>query len=159
MTLENRKTAIKVRLRAFFSSLIFISIIIVIYTTRLFNSPIFGLNKYEYTILFVLVYIFTLLFSYSLNLNYIYYSDDGYAIIFRYYSLRIFSSRKSSIEIPKKYFVRFETKTSFLGLKENIILYQQIKTAEAKYPPISITSLTRKEKNKIKKSLSRYVKK
>lgn len=159
MILENRKTAIKVRLRTFVATVVFATIISIIYTTRILNSPVLGLTKYQFTIFFALIYIFLLLYSYFLNLNYIYYSDNGHSIIFRYYSLRIFSSRKNSIEIPKKDFIQYDFEKKIFNLKEILVLYQGIKTGVAKYPPISISSLTKEEKIKLKKSLSRYVKK
>lgn len=159
MILENRKTAIKVRLRTFVATVVFATIISIIYTTRILNSPVLGLTKYQFTIFFALIYIFLLLYSYFLNLNYIYYSDNGHSIIFRYYSLRIFSSRKNSIEIPKKDFIQYDFEKKIFNLKETLVLYQGIKTGVAKYPPISISSLTKEEKIKLKKSLSRYVKK
>lgn len=159
MILENRKTAIKVRLRTFVATVVFATIISIIYTTRILNSPVLGLTKYQFTIFFALIYIFLLLYSYFLNLNYIYYSDNGHSIIFRYYSLRIFSSRKNSIEIPKKDFIQYDFEKKNFNLKETLVLYQGIKTGVAKYPPISISSLTKEEKIKLKKSLSRYVKK
>lgn len=159
MILENQKTAIKIRLRAFVSTIVFTTIIIIIYTTRILNSPVFGLTKHQFAILFALIFIFLLTYYYSLNLNYIYYSDNGHSIIFRYYSLRIFSSRKNSIEIPKKDFIKYDFEKKNFNLKENLILYRRIKTGVAKYPPISISSLTKKEKIKLEKALSRYVKK
>jgi len=159
MILENRKTAIKVRLRAFVGTVVFATIIIIIYTTRILSSPVLGLTKHQFTIFFVLIYIFLLLYSYFLNLNYIYYSDNGHSIIFRYYSLRIFSSRKNSIEIPKKDFIRYDFEKKIFNLKETLVLYRRIKTGVAKYPPISISSLTKEEKIKLKKALSRYIKK
>ncbi len=159
MILENRKTAIKVRLRTFVATVVFATIISIIYTTRILNSTVLGLTKHQFTIFFALIYIFLLLYSYFLNLNYIYYSDNGYSIIFKYYSLRIFSNRKNSIEIPKKDFIQYDFEKKIFNLKENLVLYQRIKTGVAKYPPISISSLTKEEKIKLKKALSRYVKK
>ena len=159
MTLENRKTAIKVRLRTFVATVVFATIISIIYTTRILNSPVLGLTKHQFTIFFALIYIFLLLYSYFLNLNYIYYCDNGHSIIFRYYSLRIFSSRKNSIEIPKKDFIQYDFEKRIFNLKETLVLHQRIKTGVAKYPPISISSLTKEEKIKLKKALSRYVKK
>lgn len=159
MILENRKTAIKVRLRTFVATVVFATIISIIYTTGILNSPVLGLTKHQFAIFFALIYIFLLLYSYFLNLNYIYYSDNGNSIIFKYYSLRIFSSRKNSIEIPKKDFIQYDFEKKNFNLKENLVLYQQIKTGVAKYPPISISSLTKEEKIKLKKALSRYIKK
>ncbi|UCG26770.1 MAG: hypothetical protein JSV24_07250 [Bacteroidales bacterium] len=158
MIIENRKTAIKVRFRTFVLTIIFATLVIIIYTTRLLDDPLFGLNKNYYTLILVALFILILFAQYFLNLNFIYYRDEGQTLVFRYYSLRILSSKKNSIEIPKNEFVRFEIRKSALGLKRELYLYQRIKSGIAKYPPIPITSLTRDERKAIHDSLARYVK-
>ncbi len=159
MILQNRKTAIKVRFRTFILTIIFVSLVIVIYTTSLLDGPLFGLEKNYITAILTGIYVLILLFQYFLNLCYIFYSDEGVNLIFRFYSLRIFSSKKNSIEIPKNSFARFELKRSSLGLKRNLYLYQKMKSGIAKYPPIPFTSLTKEERTAIHDSLSRHVKK
>ena len=159
MIIENRKTAIKVRFRTFILTIIFATLVIIIYTTRLLDEPLFGLNKNYYTLILTALFILILLAQYFLNLNFIYYNDKGPALVFRYYSLRILSSKKNSIEIPKNEFVKFEIRKSALGLKRNLYLYQQLKSGIAKYPAIPITSLTREERTAIHDSLAGYVRK
>ncbi len=148
-----------VRFRTFVLTLIFVCLVIVIYTTRLLDTPLFGLHKNYITAILVGIFALILLFQYFLNLCYIYFSDEGTNLIFRFYSLRIFSGRKSSIEIPKNGFVRFEMKRNCLGLKRNLYLYQQMRSGVAKYPPIPINSLTKGERTAIHNSLSRHVQK
>jgi len=148
-----------VRFRTFILTIIFVCLVIVIYTTSLLDTPLFGLHKNYITSILVGIYALILLFQYFLNLCYIYYSDEGTKLIFRFYSLRIFSGRKSSIEIPKNGFVRFEIKRSYLGLKRKLYLHQQMRSGVAKYPPIPITSLTKEERTAIHNSLSRHVQK
>ncbi len=148
-----------VRFRTFILTIIFVSLVIVIYTTRLLDTPLFGLDKNYITAILIGIFALILLFQYFLNLCYIFYSDKGPNLIFRFYSLRIFSSKKNSIEIPKNSFARFEVKKSSLGLKRNLYLYQQMRSGVAKYPPIPITSLTKEERAVIHNSLSGYVQK
>ena len=159
MVLQNRKTAIMVRFRTFILTILFASLVIVIYTTSLLDAPLFGLTRNYITAILLGIFVLILLFQYFLNLCFIYYSDEGNNLIFRFYSLRIFSNKKNSIEIPKNSFVRFETKKNSLGLKASLFLYQQMRSGVAKYPPIPITSLTKEERRIIHDSLSRYVKK
>ena len=159
MVLQNRKTAIMVRFRTFVLTIIFVCLLIIIYTTRLLDEPLFGLHKNYITTILVGIYILILLFQYFLNLCFLSFSDEGPTLIFRYYSLRILSGKKNSIEIPKNEFVRFEVvKTSF-GMKRELHLYQRVRSGVAKYPPIPITSLTKEEWNTVHDSLSRYVNK
>jgi hypothetical protein len=158
MVIQNRKTAIKVRFRTFILTIIFVSLLIIIYTTRLLDEPVLGLHKNYITAIFTAIYILLLLIQYFLNLCFISFSDEGPTFIFRYYSLRILSGKKNSIEIPKNEFVRFEVIKTSLGIKRELHLYQRVRSGVAKYPPIPITSLTKEERNKIHDSLSRQVK-
>jgi hypothetical protein len=158
MVLQNHKTAIMVRFRTFVLTIIFVCLIIVIYTTRLLDAPLFGLHKNYITAILAGIFILILLIQYFLNLSFISYSDEGPNLILRYYSLRILSSKKNSIEIPKNEFVRFEVIKTSLGLKRELYLYQRVRSGIAKYPPIPITSLTKDERTAIHNSLSRYVK-
>lgn len=148
-----------VRFRTFILTIIFACLVIVIYTTSLLDNTLFGLTKNHVTAILLGIFVLILLFQYFLNLSFIYYSDEGANLIFRFYSLRILSNKKNSIEIPKNSFVRFEMKKNSLGLKRNLYLFQQIRSGIAKYPPIPITSLTKEEREAIHDSLSRYVKK
>ena len=159
MVLQNRKTAIMVRFRTFILTIIFVCLITIIYTTRLLDTPLFGLHKNYITAILVGIFILILLIQYFLNLSFISYSDKGPNLVIRYYSLRIFSSKKNSIEIPKSEFVRFEVIKTSLGMKRELYLYQRVRSGIAKYPPIPITSLTKEERTTIHDSLSRYVKK
>ena len=159
MVLQNRKTAIMVRFRTFVLTIIFVSLVIIIYTTRLLDEPLFGLHKNFITAILVGIYILILMIQYFLNLCFLSFADEGQTLIFRYYSLRILSGKKNSIEIPKNEFVRFEVVKSFFGLKRELHLYQRVRSGVAKYPSIPITSLTKEERKIIHDSLTRYVKK
>jgi len=158
MVLQNRKTAIMVRFRTFVLTIIMVILIVIIYTTRLLDGPLFGINKNYITAILVGIFVLILLIQYFLNLCFLSYADEGPNLIFRYYSLRILSGKKNSIEIPKNDFVRFEISKSFIGLKRELHLYQRMRSGVAKYPPIPVTSLTKEERTKILDSLSRYVK-
>jgi hypothetical protein len=88
--------------------------------------------------------------------QYVYFSDDGETIIFRYYTAGIFEGKKNSIEINKRTFSGFALEKKFLGLIQSVTLYQQLQQGVATYPPVYISSLKRDERARIIKSLNSF---
>lgn len=155
MIIENKKTAIWVRLRALILAIVFTTIIVVIFTSGWFDKPLAGISKTHYAVFVLSVYIIISFYFYALELNYFYFNDEGQKLIVRYYSLRPFHELKRSVEIPKQDFAKFELHKTFFGQKTYLILYQRMKKNIAKYPPISISSLTKDEWNNLNKALIR----
>jgi len=156
MIIENSKSTIKIRLRTFFVSVIVVALIAIIYTTRILINPIWGLNKSQWSFIIIGVFVLILILNNFRDFHYIYFSDNGNNIVFRFYSMRIFSGKKNTIEIHKKDFVKFETNSSLLKMRDYIVIYQKLKKGIAKYPPISITGLSKKDKTKLKNQLLLY---
>jgi hypothetical protein len=91
-----------------------------------------------------------------LKFQYIYFSDEGENIIFRYYTAGIIEGKKNSIEINKRTFSGFALENRLLGLSQSLTLYQQLQQGVATYPPVYISSLKRDERARIIKSLNLY---
>ena len=159
MIIENSKTTIKIRLRTFLASIIVVALIAIIYTTRILINPIWDLNKSQWSFIFVGVFVLILIFNNIRDFHYIYFSDNGNNIVFKFYSMRIFSGKKNTIEIHKEDFVKFQITSSLFRMREYLIVYQKLKKGIAKYPPISITGLSKKDKAKLKNQLSLYISK
>lgn len=159
MIIENSKTTIKIRLRTFFASIIVVALIAIIYTTRILINPVWGLNKSQWSFIVVGVFVLILIFNNFRDFHYIYFSDNGNNIVFKFYSMRIFSGKKNTIEIHKEDFVKFQINSSLFKMREYLIVYQKLKKGIAKYPPISITGLSKKDKAKLKNQLSLYISK
>ncbi len=153
MTFDNSKTIIKLRLRIFIATVIFLGYIVLTYVARLIRYPVMGLNETVWTVILTLIYFLIAFYPTFLNYQYIYFSDDGDNLIMRYFNTGIFGSKKNSVEINKKTFEGYELKSSWFGLIQSVILFQKLREGVAKYPPIYISALTRKEKNKVFKSL------
>lgn len=156
MTIDNKKKAYQVRIRSLLTTLFFTLAIVVVLTSGLFEEALLGLTKFYYTIIIASIYLFISLYFYFLDLNYIFYNDDSDNIVFRYSSLRPWTKTKNSIVIPKKTFAGYTLKKSCFTLKKGLILYQKVNKARAKYPRISISSLNKKEYNKLLHSLQKF---
>lgn len=65
------------------------------------------------------------------------FSDDTISIL--YYPISPMTSNFKRIDIPSDKLVDFEIKTSFLGLRKDLLLFESIRGETAAYPPVSIT--------------------
>ena len=157
MTIDIKRTVLRIQLTRFIVAIIFTISVVTVLIHKAFRNEILGLNREQWALALVFIYIIITAFDFIREPFYIYYKDDGSKIIFRYFSLGFFNKQKSAIEIPKPDFRGFEIKKYLLGFKEKIILSQKIKGKIAKYPAVSITSLNKKEKEKIVSSLNKYI--
>ncbi len=157
MNFDNQHTTIRVYLWKMFLAIFFAVVIVFFLASQWFNKPFLGLERSGLILIAAGLYLIITIFIYILNLNYIYFNDDGDRIILRYYPIRPIGRKKRAVEIPKTTLVKYKIRRSFLNLKRSLILYQKIKKNVAKYPPIGITSLTKKERELLEKQLRRYI--
>ena len=153
MEVDSSKTVIKDRKLMYIMVFALIAIVSTFFMADTFDKPVFGFNREFYILLVTGIYLFINIFRFSLNLNYISYSDAGGKIIIKYYSLRPFMQKRRTVEIPKGTLFRFEFKKSMFGQKKSLILFQMIKNKVAKYPEISLSALNSVEIGRIKGSL------
>jgi len=92
-------------------------------------------------------------FQHKMEYTYFYFSNNNKNLIFRFYSLRIFSGKPKTIEIPKKNFMKYDILTSFFNKKDFLVLYQKTPKGIVKYPPISLTLLNKNQKTELKRAL------
>jgi hypothetical protein len=157
MQIDTQKTTISIYLWKMFLAIFFSALIILFLTTQWFNKPVLGLERYELVLISAGLYFFIIIIIYLLDLNYIYFNDDGDQIVIRYYPMRAFARRKKAIQIPKTGLAGFEIKKSLFGIRKSLVLHQKTKKGTAKYPAIGITSLNRKESELMVTQLKRYV--
>ena len=157
MNFDNKNTTIRVYLWKMFLAIFFAVLIVFFLASEWFNKPFLGLERSGLIIIAAALYLVIIIFIYFLDLNYICFNDDGERIILRYYPIRPVGRKKRSIEIPKIAFAKYEIRRSFFYLNRSLILYQRIKKNVARYPPISITSLTKTEREMLEKQLGKYI--
>ena len=157
MTFNNFKNIIGLRIRLFAITVILIVYLVLTYVAQIIKFPILGISDTVVTIILVSVYGFLVFLPMHINFQYVSYSDEDDKISFRYFTSGIIGGRKNSVEIDKRNFSGFEVKSEFFGLKRSIILFQNFREGVAKYPPVFVSGLTRKEREKVIRSLSQYV--
>lgn len=147
MIVENSKTAMYSWTRNVVSSIILAASMILLYMTPWFKEPIWGIHRNSIAILLGAIYLFLILRPLVLNHYFIYATVEEGVLRVKFYKLGFIPGKPKTFEIPVKEYNKFEIRTYLYGLREDIILFRKIKKGIAKYPPLSLTALTRKQRN------------
>lgn len=160
MIIDNGKSEIKIKLVQFLLLLVFAVLVAILYGSSYFIESVYGItSRNVVTIVFagIIVAFFTVEFI-LLDLHYVYYSDNGQKIIFRFYPLNPFRNKRTSFEIFQKDFIKFEVKKSMMNLRENVVIYQITPKGLAKYPPINISLFKKADKDRLFSALHKFEK-
>ena len=153
MTFDNSKTIIGTRIWLFFTTIILLAWVAVVYVAKLIKSPILGIDDSIWTLFLVLAWLLFAFLPIVLSYQYISFSDDGENIVFRYFTTGIVNGKKNSVEIHKSTFAGFKMEKKYFGLSRRIILYQRLAQGIAKFPPVYISALSREQVDKLIHSL------
>jgi len=155
MKLDNKRNTYRIWLSRLIMTVVFTLVILLIIFLPWFDDSEFWLTRYHVVILISAIYIAVNWINYLKRPNFISYSDQGEMIIVRFYPVSMFTSRKNSIEIPKKQFVRYELQPFLFRTQHKLILTQNFRGKEARYPAISLSALDREDREKMLQSLDK----
>jgi hypothetical protein len=156
MTFDNSKTIIKFRIRLFFVTILALAWLAMVYIIKLIKFPLLGIEDGIWTLVVVSIWVIVAFLPMILNYQFIFFSDDGENIVFRFFNAGIVGGKKNSVEISKRTFAGYTTESQVLGLSKSIILFQQVGQKTAKYPPIYISALTHEQRRKVLQALAQY---
>jgi hypothetical protein len=149
MIIDNKKTILRQNLSTFISTIIFILAIILLLFIPFSKDLIRGVSNNLLAVFMGSAYVIHAFYQSFRNYNYIYFNDESDKIVMRYFSPNLFTSKKNSIEIPKKEFAGYTIQSFMLGYRERIILTRKTSRGIASYPPVSITALNTDEKHNL----------
>lgn len=153
MTFDNSRTIINLRIWFFTATILLLVYVTLTYVAKLIKYPLLGMSDTIWTILLVGIWFMLTFIPMFLNYQFVFFTDEGEKIIFRYYTTGFVSGKKNSVEIDKRSFSGYTIQSRFFGLIQSITLFQKFQEGIAKYPPVYITALSREEKDKVFKSL------
>ncbi len=145
MLIDTKRTVLRTQVRrmlTLFGLIIAACLIIYFMPTRM---KILGLGRVQIVVVMVVLYLVSSIIESRLELNYIYFRSDARSIVLRYFSMSIFNKQKNSIEIAADAFRGYEIQESFWGRKKKLVLFEQIKDKVAKYHPVSLSGLNKRE--------------
>jgi len=158
MKIDNRDTYEKLRGQLVIITFATVLLVSLSAFYDLFTLYLIPVNKYYYIIFFSLLFIMYVIFRINLKYHFIIYDDESDKIILRYSPLTSFSPKHMSIEIPYKSLYKIEINKKFMGFRDELTLYQTINNKIAKYKPIPLSGLSKKEKNNLINSLNSFAK-
>lgn len=156
MKIDNQRNIYRIWLRKLVFTIVFTIAILAIVFLNIFDQQDAPITKYHLVIAISLVFIVISIIGYLRNPYYFYFDDINDVLVFRYYPVGLFNSRKNSIQIPKQHFVKFETTKFFFGMEEKLILHQLYRKKVANYKPISLSAVDKADREKLKTVLTRY---
>ncbi|MCD4709529.1 MAG: hypothetical protein K8R52_01675 [Bacteroidales bacterium] len=157
MKVDNQRNTYRIWLSRLVMTIVFTLIVLLIVFLPWFEETEYWLTKYHVIIIISAVYVVVNWINFLKRPYFVSYNDQGEMIVVRYYPVSMFTSRKHSIEIPKKQFVKYELKPFLFGTQHKLILVQNFRGKEAKYPPISLSALEKEDREKMLQSLGKYV--
>ena len=157
MQVDNQKNIYRVWLRRMIMAILFTLLIVILLFVPWFDDPEMRISEFHVIAAIALVYVGINLVLSMKQPHFISYSDQGDMIIFRYYPLSLFNSKKHSIEIPKQHFVSYELTPFFMGMQQKITLFQHYRERVVGYPPISLSALDKADRERMLASLEKYV--
>ncbi len=83
------------------------------------------------------------------NYNYLYFNDESDKLVLRFFAPNFFTSKKNSIEIPKREFAGYTYSRFSWATGRKSVLTRRTSKGIASYPPVSITALSNNEKNSL----------
>jgi hypothetical protein len=157
MQIDNQKNIYRVWLRRMIMAIAFTVLIVILLFVPWFDDPEVRISEFHVIAAIALVYVGINVFLSFKQPHFISYNDKGDMIVFRYYPLSLFNSKKHSIEIPKQHFVKYELTPFFLGMHQKIVLYQHYRERVVGYPPIPLSALDTADREQLLASLEKYV--
>ncbi len=154
MIIDTQKSTIGIHLRKLGFLVLLVLFLVLLYTTKIFIHPSIGIERNHMALGASILYVIYYSFTYIRDFNYFYFNNNSSKIIIRYYSLKPLSSEQNSLEILKQDFQKHEIKESLGGLRKYLIIYQRTARGVAKYPPISISILKKKDVDQLARELS-----
>ncbi|MEX0983381.1 MAG: hypothetical protein WD577_09945 [Bacteroidales bacterium] len=156
MKIDNQKNIYRIWLRKMAFTIVFTASIITVMFLKVFDHPESPITKYHVIIAISAVFIIISTIGVLRNPYYFYFDDSKDMLVFRYYPVGIFNSKKNSVQIPKQQFVKYEIVKYFFGMEEKLILYQNYRNKVAKYPPITLSAVDKADREKLKRALQNY---
>lgn len=116
------------------------------------------ISKVAYASIFGSMLIIYIIYRFQLKYHFIIYDDEGDKIILRYYPVTSIVTKYISIEIPFDSLYKIEINRAFFNQREELIVHQETKKGIAKYKPIPLTALTKRQKRELINALNSLAK-
>ncbi len=131
------------------------TLIAILYASRFFENHFPGIQKDYFLIIFISLYIIVNLIRLAMRYSYFYFDDETPNLTFRFFHLVPYRTKRLAFSIPKRAFHDFKIERKFLGLRQDLVLYQKKQNNEIiAYPPISLTAVSKKDKQTLYKMLN-----
>lgn len=147
MIIDIKRTILRKSLSKFIVLIVLAILLSVLLFIPFQNNFIKNVDNSLLAIFIAAAYVIYVVYESFRNYNYLYFSDESDKLVLRFFAPNFFTSKKNSIEIPKREFSGYSIQSFFMGYREKIILTRRTSKGIASYPPVSITALNINDKH------------
>lgn len=147
MIIDIKRTILRKSLSKFIVLIVLAILLCVLLFIPFQNDFIKNVDNSLLAIFIAAAYVIYVVYESFRNYNYLYFSDESDKLVLRFFAPNFFTSKKNSIEIPKREFSGYSIQSFFMGYREKIILTRRTSKGIASYPPVSITALNINDKH------------
>lgn len=149
MVIENDKQTVRFKAQRILYAILIGVVVILLFYFYPEDTPVVGISKWIIVGAPLLAYLIFLIYYYAINSSYIYFSNAKDLLVFRFFSMRMLGESRMSIEIPVSQLSGLTVESSFFSRRIDLTLYKRTGQGSAKYPPISISLLSRKDREQL----------
>ncbi|MDD4745768.1 MAG: hypothetical protein PHW19_00670 [Salinivirgaceae bacterium] len=147
MIIENTKQASKIKL--------FFMLIPVVFTASILALLLLEIPNYFWHVVALGTFMVIMFVVLSLlQFNYIHFEQTPQKILFRFYGIGPLNKKYQTFKINPPLFITHKIERDIFGLVPKLYLYVSIKNEIAKYPPISITGLSKNQRQQLINALT-----
>lgn len=147
MIIDIKRTILRKSLSKFIVLIVLAILLCILLFIPFQNDFIKNVDNSLLAIFIASAYVIYVVYESFRNYNYLYFSDESDKLVLRFFAPNFFTSKKNSIEIPKREFSGYSIQSFFMGYREKIILTRRTSKGIASYPPVSITALNINDKH------------
>lgn len=151
MAIDNKPNAGRIKLLYLIIPFLFTVFIAVTIFLETFDG-------YSYLIIVAIVLVLSIIFLNKLKFRFLLFDIKDNKIVLRYHGLGPMGTSFKSIEFPAQKLAKFEIKDELFGLRKELILYQETPKGVAKYPGVSLSAVSKSEREKILAVLAKVLK-
>ena len=149
MIIDIKRTILRKSLSKFIVLIVLAILLCVLLFIPFQNDFIKNVDNSLLAVFIAVAYVIYVVYESFRNYNYLYFSDESDKLVLRFFAPNFFTSKKNSIEIPKREFSGYTIQSFFMGYREMIILMRRTSKGVASYPPVSITALNSNERHSL----------
>ncbi len=159
MIIENDKKTVQFKAQRILYAIFIGILVILLYYIFPYEGAVYGVSRWLIIGIPLVAYVLFLFYHYSINATYLYFANEKGVFVFRFFSVRGLGEKRKSFEIPTDQLVGLTVAKTFFSKRIELTLFKRVGQGNAKYPPVSLSLLSKDQRDQLLHVLNSAVKK